>query len=150
MVWVNSVQTVENVEKATRQHLLEFVGKKAMHCLVLYQNKIAGNISLQEIDWSTRTAEIGYWLGSDFTGQGIMTKAVSALLDYAFIECDLHKVEIWAAEDNLKSRKIPERLGFIKEGIRRDDEYINGKYLTMVIYGLLKNEWDENNVEKNL
>ncbi|GEK90567.1 GNAT family N-acetyltransferase [Alkalibacterium kapii] len=143
MVWVNSVQSVENVEEVTQQHLLEFVNKKAMHCLILYKGKIAGSISLQDFDWTTRSAEIGYWLGSDFTGRGIMTRSVSTLLDYAFSELDLHKVEIWAAEENTKSRQIPERLGFTQEGKRRDNEYINGKYLTMVIYGLLKDEWQQ-------
>ncbi|MDN6295521.1 MAG: GNAT family N-acetyltransferase [Alkalibacterium sp.] len=143
MVWVKSVQSVGDVEKATRQHLLEYVNKQALHCLILYKGEIAGSISLQDINWSTRSGEIGYWLGPDFTGLGIMTKAVSTLLDYAFMERDLHKVEIWAAEDNQKSRNIPKRLGFTQEGIRRDDEYINGKYLTMVIYGLLKEEWQK-------
>jgi len=141
MTWVDQVQSVEDVEKVTRRQLLQFVKKEAMHFVILYKGEVAGDISLKEIDWSIRSAEIGYWLGSGYTGKGIVTRAVEALLAYAFDELKLHKVEIWAAEGNVKSRRIPERLGFVQEGTRRDDELIDGDYVTMVIYGILENEW---------
>jgi ribosomal-protein-serine acetyltransferase len=112
-----------------------------MHFVVLYNGEVAGDISLKEINWSIKSAEIGYWLGSAYTGKGIMTRAVRSMLDYAFNDLGLHKVEIWAAEENVKSRRVPERLGFVQEGTRRDDELIGGKYITMVIYGLLEDEW---------
>ncbi|MER2063452.1 MAG: GNAT family protein [Alkalibacterium sp.] len=141
MTWVDEVQSADDVEKVTRRQLLQFVKKEAMHFLILYKGEVAGTISLKEIDWSIRSAEIGYWLGSEYTGKGIMTRAVEAMLTYAFEELKLHKVEIWAAEENKKSRRIPDRLGFEKEGVRRDDELIDGTYVTMVIYGILEDEW---------
>ncbi|GEK89447.1 ribosomal-protein-serine acetyltransferase [Alkalibacterium putridalgicola] len=141
MTWVDEVQSPDDVDKVTRRQLLQFVKKEAMHFVVLYNGEVAGDISLKEINWSIKSAEIGYWLGSAYTGKGIMTRAVRSILDYAFDELGLHKVEIWAAEENVKSRRIPERLGFVQEGTRRDDELIGGKYITMVIYGLLEDEW---------
>lgn len=141
MTWVDAVRSVEDIHAVTRKNLLAFADRKAVHFIILYNDQVAGAVNINAIDWSIKSAEIGYWLGSGFTGKGIMTRAVRSLLDYAFIKLDLHKVEIWAAEENTKSRSLPETLGFIHEGIRRDDERINGKFITMMIYGILKAEW---------
>ncbi len=141
MTWVDEVQSVTDIETATKKHILAFADQRAIHMLIVYKGAVAGSININRIDWSIGSAEIGYWLGSGFTGEGIITRAVSSLLDYAFSNLNLHKIEIWAAEGNTKSRSIPERLGFIQEGMRRDDEWINGRYVTMMIYGMLKEEW---------
>ncbi|MFO8068692.1 MAG: GNAT family protein [Alkalibacterium sp.] len=143
MTWVDQVQSVEDIGEVTYKHLLEFTEQKAVHFVIMYEDEIAGSVSIKDIDWSLRSAEIGYWLGSEYTGKGIMVRTVSSLLDYAFNKLNLHKIEIWAAEGNEKSRSIPERLGFVQEGMRRDNELIDGKYVNMIIYGLLKDEWHE-------
>ncbi|SFC57252.1 ribosomal-protein-serine acetyltransferase [Alkalibacterium subtropicum] len=149
MTWVDEVRSPEDVEKVTRRQLLQFVKKEAMHFVILYRDEVAGEISLKEIDWTIQSGEIGYWLGSAYTGKGIMARAVKSMLAYAFEELALHKVEIWAAEENAKSRRIPERLGFVQEGTRRDDELIGGKYITMIIYGMLENEWHQAKAKGN-
>jgi ribosomal-protein-serine acetyltransferase len=56
----------------------------------------------------------------------------------------LRKVEIGVATNNLKSRAIPERLGFTQECIIRNYEYLNGEYYDRIIYNLLKEEWQPN------
>ena len=53
----------------------------------------------------------------------------------------MNRIEITCADDNIKSRAIPERLGFKQEGIKRDGEICDGAYRDLVIYGLLKREW---------
>lgn len=55
---------------------------------------------------------IGYWLGAEFQGRGVVTAAVRALLDWLFTEMDVRRVTIDCAEDNEASRGIPMRLGF--------------------------------------
>lgn len=143
MTWVDATKNEEDVSERTKKDLYEFAEQKGMHFLILYKGSIVGTISLKYFDWSIKSAEIGYWLAEEFQGKGIMTKAVKAVLGYGFQQLQLNKIEIWAAEKNTKSRSIPERLGFIQEGVRRDDEIINGKYVTMVIYGMLMSEWED-------
>jgi len=70
-----------------------------------------------------------------------MTKVCEALTEYAFRELELNKVDIRAAEKNLRSRRIPERLNFKQEGTIRSAEWINDHYVDHVVYGMLKNEW---------
>lgn len=141
MTWVNVVESAEDVNKVTRKHLQEFTDRKAIHFIILYKGNVAGSVNIHHLDWKMKSAEIGYWLGDKFTGKGIMLRAVESLLPYLFEELGMHKVEIWSAEGNIKSRSIPERLGFLKEGMRRDDEMIDGNYMNMLIYGLLEDEW---------
>ncbi|WP_175639130.1 GNAT family N-acetyltransferase [Metabacillus schmidteae] len=103
---------------------------------------IAGSIGFLYIDWSARKTEIGYWLGDEYIGKGLVTKATKRLIDHSFHDLDLRKVEINVSIKNLKSRTIPRRLGFTEEGTIRNFEYLNGEYHDRVIYGLLKEEWN--------
>jgi ribosomal-protein-serine acetyltransferase len=93
------------------------------------------------INWSNKTAYIGYWLGEEFQGKGIITKVAKDLTNYAFNHLNLYKVEIRAAVENKKSRCIPERLGFINEGIIRQSEWLYDHYVDTVVYGILNQEW---------
>ncbi|MCM3392718.1 GNAT family N-acetyltransferase [Cytobacillus oceanisediminis] len=83
-------------------------------------------------------------MGDRFSGKGLATKAVRQLIDHSFNELDLRKVEIGVATNNLKSRAIPERLGFTQECIIRNYESLNGEYYGRIIYNLLKEEWQPN------
>ncbi|MCZ0704599.1 ribosomal-protein-serine acetyltransferase [Natronobacillus azotifigens] len=110
---------------------------------IWHKGNIAGSIGYLFIDWSARKTEIGYWLGDDFIGKGLATLACKQLIDHAFNDLRLKKVEINVATKNSKSKAIPVRLGFKQEGIIRNDEYLNGEYHDRVIYGLLNEEWEK-------
>lgn len=106
-----------------------------------YKGQIAGSIGFLGIDWEAGRTEIGYWLGTNFESKGLMTSACRTFVAHAFHDLGLRKIEIGAAVDNIKSRAIPERLGFTQEGIIRNYECLRGQYLDRVIYGLTQKEW---------
>ncbi|MYL18814.1 GNAT family N-acetyltransferase [Halobacillus litoralis] len=108
---------------------------------ILYKGELAGSTGFLYIDQETGRTEIGYWLGAAFTSRGLVTKAVRKMVDYAFFELGLRKVDIQTAVGNGKSRAVPERLGFTKEGVLREYEYLNGSHHDRIVYGLLKEEW---------
>lgn len=108
---------------------------------IWYKGKMAGSIGFLYIDWDARKTEIGYWLGDEYLGMGLATKAAKAFIYHSFEELDLRKVEINVASENGPSRAIPERLGFTKEGSIRNYEKVNGDYHDRILYGLLKDEW---------
>src|SRR5690625_199905 len=89
-----------------------------------------------------KIAYIGYWLDIEHQGKGIMTRAVRALTDYAFEEFDLNRVDIRAAVGNVKSRAIPERLGYKKEGVLRQSEWLYDHFVDHAVYSMLKSEWN--------
>ncbi|WP_347272247.1 GNAT family protein [Paenibacillus sp. N3/727] len=104
-------------------------------------NELVGSIGYLYIDRENEKTEIGYWLGKEYEGKGIIFNSVKVLIHYAFDELKLNKVEIGVATENMKSRAIPEKLGFKHEGELRDYEYINGRFLNRIIYGLKAEEW---------
>lgn len=105
---------------------------------------IIGVAGFHAIDWTNRHTSIGYWLAEDQQRRGIMTAAVRALLDHAFDEWNLHRIEIHCAPANRRSRAIPERLGFREEAKLRETELVGGRCLDSVVYGLLTDEWERN------
>jgi ribosomal-protein-serine acetyltransferase len=63
------------------------------------------------------------------------------MLDYGFKDLGLNRIEIKCAVENLKSARVPEKLNFTKEGILRQAELLNGKFVDLYLFSLLKNEW---------
>ena len=85
--------------------------------------------------------EIGYWIGGDFEGRGIITRACRRFFGFAFDELGLHRVELCAADSNTKSRSVAERLGMRQEGVLRGGVRTPEGFLDLVIYGILEDEW---------
>lgn len=139
--WVDATTSVEVTRKFIRNALKQFATGRGFQAGLWYQNRMAGVIGYHKIDWFNRKTSLGYWLGMEFQGKGLMTKACQALLDYAFHELKLNRVEIRCATENKRSRAIPERLGFVQEGITRQAEWLYDHYVDHVIYGVLASEW---------
>lgn len=108
---------------------------------IFLQSKLAGFISYRKADWTNRIIGLGYWIDSSCQGMGLATKACQLLTDFAFIGLKMNRVEIACATENIKSQAVAERLGFCREGIIREAEYVNGRYVDHVIYGMLEREW---------
>lgn len=111
---------------------------------IWFQERLAGVIGYHRIDWVNRSVALGYWIGAQYEGKGLVTEASRILVDYAFRELGLNRVEIRCATDNHRSRAIPERLGFRREGILRQVQHVSGRCLDHAVYGLLAREWAGN------
>lgn len=70
-----------------------------------------------------------------------MTAAVRLLVDHALSLWRLNRVEIRVAAENRRSRAISERLGFRQEGMLRQAELIDGRYLASIVYSMLAADW---------
>lgn len=102
---------------------------------------IVGMIGTHAVDRPNLSVELGYWLAEPHQGNGTMTRAVRAYTDEAFAGWGLNRVEIRAAVDNVRSRAVPERLGFLHEGTVRQAERISGRFHDLAIYGMLAADW---------
>jgi len=100
-----------------------------------------GNVSIWHTSKPNAVAEIGYWIRSDETRQGICTEAVAQLLSIGFEELRLHRVTLRIAVGNRSSERIAEKLGFLREGTLRDDVKIGTRWVDHSVWGLLSNEW---------
>lgn len=139
--WVDGVKSSKDIKDSTLRSLDQFSNNDGFQAGIWYKGKIVGIIGLHKINWNHRHTSIGYWLAEEYQGKGIMTKCCKAAINYIFNDLKLERVEIRCAEQNLKSKAIPERLGFTKEGISRNVENLYGEFVNHDIYGILKDEW---------
>ncbi|WP_435002666.1 GNAT family N-acetyltransferase [Bacillus atrophaeus] len=139
--WLDETTSVEDTKGFIQSCLKSYAENKGLTTFILYKGSIVGTAGYNQINWTDKTAYIGYWLGKEYQGYGIMTKTAKALTDYAFQELKLNRVDIRAAEGNSKSRAIPERLGFVCEGRIRQAEWLYDRYADHIVYGMLADEW---------
>lgn len=102
-----------------------------------------GSISLsRKDDIYCRTAELGYWVGEAFWGQGVATTAVKELCSKAFGLMDIVRIYSECVQTNYASQKVLERAGFQLEGHLRKSIFKNGVLLDSYIYGLTKGDFN--------
>ena len=98
-------------------------------------NNLIGQISLGGVIFGAmRGAHIGYWIDKNYANQGLTTQAVNTLTDYAFTYLNLHRVEINLRPENLASRRVAEKAGYIFEGERPRYLHINGTWRDHVVF----------------
>lgn len=142
--WLSFPQKTQEVKDSVtfiEKSLKRFASNNGYWAGIWHKGKLAGSIGFLYMDWDAKKTEIGYWLGDNYLGKGLATKSVERLIEHSFQDLGLRKVEINVASTNIKSRAIPERLGFTNEGTIRNYEYLNDEYHDRVIYGLLQEEW---------
>lgn len=103
--------------------------------------QVVGTCTLASIDIENRRAEVGFALGRNYWKQGYMVEALPVLVNFAFEELDLHRLEGDVDPRNLASIRALERLGFSREGLLRERWIVNGEICDTVFYGLLRREW---------
>jgi len=139
--WLDTNKSLDDTEEFIKGSLEQFANNSGFQSGIWFRGRLAGVIGYHKIDWVNRATSIGYWLGASFQGKGLMTNACRVLVDYAFNEFGLNRVEIRCAVENKKSRAIPERLGFKQEGVIRQAEWLYDRFVDHVVYGMLAGEW---------
>lgn len=109
---------------------------------IFAHGEFAGMVGFHAFDMANRVSSLGYWLGQRFEGRGLMTRSVERLLLYGFESRDLNRIYVRCATGNLRSRAIPERLGFTHEGVQREAEWLYDHFVDLEIYSLLRPEWE--------
>lgn len=109
--------------------------------LIESHGELAGTIDLHRIHNSTGRAMVGFWLAEGFTGQGIMTRSLRAIIDWAFSELGLIRIEIESSVENRAGCAVSERLGIRRESIRRQSNVINGVTHDMASYVAFADNW---------
>ena len=139
--WVDAVTEQDHIVQFIKNTVKQNYENGGITAGLWVRGEFAGVIGYHQIDWHNRSVGIGYWLGEGFGGKGYMTSACRVFVDYALLEMELNRIEIRCATGNISSRAIPERLGFVLEGVVRQSEKLPDGYVNHAVYGLLRNEW---------
>jgi ribosomal-protein-alanine N-acetyltransferase len=105
------------------------------------ESLLIGNCTLFHFNAVSRRAEVGYALGRPWWGMGYMHEALRTLLNYAFDDLGLNRLEADIDPRNLASARSLARLGFRKEGHLRQRWIVNDEVSDTDLYGLLRADW---------
>lgn len=111
-----------------------------VHLLVCDGDDRLGDVSLAPIDERRGWANLGYWIHPDRQGEGYATEAARLAVAHGFEELRLHRISATIVAGNEPSKRVVEKLGFVHEGTKRDDAFIDGEYVDREVYALLRDE----------
>jgi ribosomal-protein-serine acetyltransferase len=140
MPWARA-QTLADTSTFVERTRKQLANNEGFQAAVIQDDHIVGMVGFHAVSWEHRWTSIGYWLVESAQGRGTMTHAVGALVDHALEAWQLHRVEIRAGVGNTRSRAIPERLGFNQEGVMREAERVDERYVDLAVYAILDGDW---------
>lgn len=144
--WPNKIQTIGDCRNFILDHQQDYGKGTSLECLIIFRGNLVGMCSLSKIVHLLRKAEIGYWIAKDYEGHGIVTQSCKGLMTHAFETLNLNRLalkfkHVSNNHENVRSRRVADRLGFTQEGILRQDGMTKGQLMDMVMCSLLAEEW---------
>ncbi len=105
--------------------------------------EFVGQVYVGVVNWETPEFEVGYIVDQDHEGQGYVTEAVRAVVKLIFECLDAHRVRLQCDDTNLRSKRVAERCGFLREGhLRENHRYPDGSFSGTYLYGLLREDYE--------
>lgn len=105
-------------------------------------DEIIGLVSLVKIDRFNQLAEFHIMIGEEEArGKGAESFAMKEMLSHAFYNLNLNRIELYVLPDNTRARHLYEKIGFKQEGIRRNANYKRGRFVDLIQYGILRDEF---------
>ena len=104
-------------------------------------DNLCGAIRLNKIEMGNHKASIAYYIGENCQGQGMASSSVRAVIGYCFKELGFNRIELQCTSTNLASQQVAKRLGFTWEGMLRQAELLDGAYVDLYVYGLLREDF---------
>ncbi len=101
---------------------------------------LCGSVRVNRIERADRKASLAYFLDANYQGRGIVTRSGRAVIEVCFKELELNRLELRCVTTNASSVAVAERLGFTREGVLRQDEFLNGQFVDHYLYALLRQD----------
>lgn len=108
------------------------------------EDQLVGTVILHSFDWRHEHAEVGFWLLADLRRRGLATEGVGLMVDWAFGQLGLHRVEMITLPELphiAAVRALAARLGFREEGVMRERNLERGRRLDTMMLAVLRDEW---------
>ncbi len=115
--------------------------------IIMSEEQHVGLIELVELDYIHRKGELQIIISPNYQGKGYSKQAIFKALQYAFQILNLHKVYLIVSNYNEKALHIYEKMGFVREGVLREEFYVNGSYQDATRMSIFKREFQEKSVK---
>ena len=150
--WLNDFETTDYLGRSSQLITLEgerqFLEKdstpEATFVIVtINDDKMIGTVSLEKIDWISRNATLGIFIGDkEYRNKGYGTEAIKLILEYGFKYLNLHSIRLDLLSINERAHKCYLKCGFKDTGCSREAIYVNGKYYDKLHMDILENEFE--------
>jgi RimJ/RimL family protein N-acetyltransferase len=100
-----------------------------------------GNVSVWFVSRGFRSGEIGYWIRTDETSDGVASEVAREALTIGFTKLKMHRIILRIGVGNRASERVAEKLGFVREGVLREELKVHGKWLDHSVWGMLEHEF---------
>ncbi len=141
MPWVNGTRSQEDTNTFIRESMQHNSDGSRLTTFITLDGQLAGSLGVVHFNKDHRKCEIGYWLREDLQGQGIATKSLAVFIDFLFKNKGMNRLEIQVLVGNHRSRAVPMRLGFQREGVLRQSLLLYGAFHDVELFSLLKADW---------
>lgn len=156
--WLNDFETTDYTGRsgalvtleAEKEYLEKHINDEATFGIIeLKTDKLIGSISLEKINYISRRATLGIFIGDkDTRNKGYGTEAIRLILDYGFNYLNLNNIQLDVMEFNERAIACYKKCGFKEYGRRRKSEFVNGKYYDRISMDILAEEF-KNSYIKN-
>ena len=135
--------TIEKCENFIKFNLKEYESNPKFYSwAITMDDVIIGSVAIFNVNDDNDSGELGYSLGSRWWGNGYMTEAVNAVIDYAFNEVGFNRIYASCHEENIASKKVMEKLSMKYEGLLRDGQRnLDNTYSNLLLYAILKKDY---------
>lgn len=138
MEWPRSVLSIDSTRKTVMTNYLLHHRHYTKMFMILQRGELVGVFSFNSIEPTNKTAYIGYWLGKESQGQGIVSAVIEAVIKKYVAEGLIRRFVIKCIVSNLASNRVALRNGFRLEGCLKQAEYLNDAFHDQNIYGRIE------------
>jgi len=142
--WAHDALTRGAFRRRVRAYDREWQQGTAYSLLIMRQEDdcLLGGVTLSNLRRGVaQSASLGYWIGASHVRRGFMTEALGGVLEFAFEELALHRIEAACLPSNEASQALLQRMGFNEEGYARGFLRINGRWQDHLLFGMLRDDW---------
>lgn len=132
--WVDRTKSVKDSATFIKLVEKEWRTRVAFVYGIFFDGALIGMVGTHEIDFLSRKTSFGYWLARDYCGRGITTRCSEALVKVLFEKLKLNRLEIRTAPKNIPSQRVARHLGFKREAILRQQEWLYDHFVDHVIF----------------
>ena len=142
--WPENSLSSDFFKRRLKRQTQDWLDDRARYFLIFEKetNTLIGGMNINHIlRGISQHASLGYWLGQDQQGQGLMAEAMILVLHYAFTDLQLHRLHAACLPENERSKKLLERAGFIEEGFAKSYLKIDGRWQDHILFAYCKEDW---------
>jgi ribosomal-protein-serine acetyltransferase len=134
--WVDSIKSYTDEVVFIRTAMQKWQEKKGLSLGIWCDGNLQGVLGFNQINLNSKIGEIGYWLAEEYQRQGVITQSCGKLIEVGFQQLGLLAIFINCAMTNLKSQRIPTKLGFYLHETVKSKEWLYDHYVDHYIYKL--------------